>query len=79
MPLPSLAGGFETAVDSGDDDPIKLGARQEFKTTWKLADKLTKLFWDFSECNVVQGDEKVAIIKNFCYSTALKVRVQTKK
>jgi hypothetical protein len=64
--------GFSLAVDKGTDSAIPLGERQTVTTTWKLT-TLSKVKFHFTECNVEQGDAKVTLIKNKCYSTALKV------
>ena len=34
---------------------------------------LKKLAFNFTECTVTQGDTEVALVKNYCYSRALKV------
>merc|ERR1712227_813307 len=68
----SLATGFELALDAGVTDAIKLGDRQEVKATWKVTG-LKDVTFNFTECTVTQGTTEIALVKNSCFSNALKV------
>merc|ERR1712227_63931 len=68
----NFGGGFTLSVDKGTTDAIPLGTRQTVRVDWSLT-TLAKVKFHFAECNVEQNDSKVALIKNNCYSNALKV------
>ena len=68
----SLADGFQLSLDSGVKTPIKLGDRQEVTATWKVT-SLKEVKFNFTDCTVSQGNTEVALVKNKCYSKALKV------
>merc|ERR1712227_655974 len=68
----NLATGFDLTLDAGIEDPIKLGERQQVKATWKVT-ALKDVFFNFTGCTVTQDDTVVALVKNYCFSKALKV------
>ena len=68
----SLAGGFTLGLDAGVESPIKLGERQKVTATWALT-SLKNVAFHFTDCAVDQGGSEVALVKNKCFSTALKV------
>jgi len=68
----SLANGFSLGLDSGIEAPIKLGDRQTVTASWAVT-SLKKVYFNFTDCTVDQGGTVVALVKNKCYSEALKV------
>jgi hypothetical protein len=67
-----LSEGFALDLDAGVDAPIKLGDRQTVTASWKVT-SLKKVTFNFTDCTVDQGGTVVALVKNKCYSEALKV------
>ena len=67
----NLADGFTMSLNAGVQSPIKLGERQEVKATWKVT--LKDVAFNFTDCKVTQDDTEVALVKNYCFSKALKV------
>jgi len=67
-----LTTGFTLGLDAGVAEPIKLGERQTVTASWAVT-SLKKVTFNFTDCTVDQGGTVVALVKNKCYSEALKV------
>lgn len=67
-----LTTGFTLGLDAGVSAPIKLGGRQKVTATWAVT-SLKKVTFNITDCTLDQGGTEIALIKNKCYSEALKV------
>lgn len=67
-----LSDGFSMALGGGVESALVLGTRQEVTTSWKVT-TLSKISFHFDECKIIQDTSEVSVIKNKCYSEALKV------
>ena len=68
----SLATGFQLSLNAGVETAIKLGERQEVTATWKVT-TLKEVTFNLTDCSVTQGNTEVPIVKNKCFSKAVKV------
>ena len=67
----SLAAGFSFVLGDGTDEPIILGRMLDVSVTWDII--LSNVSFYFRDCRVEQGNTAVTVIKDGCFSEALKV------